>query len=67
MSKLYRPTLDKDRQRMLAEIQDMLNERALFPFSLHDTLNLVVDRAYIKAFPGRQCAKRKKKYIELTF
>lgn len=53
---------------MLEEIEKELNKTALFDLSLHDVLNMCIDRAYLKTFPERRVsAKKRKKYITIDF
>ena len=65
---MYRPPLDEKRIQMLKEITCQLNQDALYELSLHDVLNMCIDRAYLKMFPNRQVsAKKRKKYIKIFF
>jgi len=65
---MYRPPVDGDRIKMLEEIAAEMNQTALFTLSMHDILNMCIDRAYLKTFPDRKvCAKKRKKYIKIDF
>ena len=65
---MYRPPIDNGRINMIKEIAEELNRDALLTLSVHDVLNMCIDRAYQKTFPDRKvCAKKRKKYIKIDF
>lgn len=67
MMKTYRPPLSDERRKMLHEIARKLNEDALFPVSVHDALNMAIDRAYSSLFPKKHISAKRKRYYRIDF
>jgi len=67
MRKQWRPPVNKQREAMIEEIRQELNNDALFPLSAHNVLDACIDRAYMVMFPKNKITVKRKAYIKIGY
>jgi len=65
--KHWRTPIGKQREAMIKEMADKLNDDALLTLSRHNVLDACIDRAYTAMFPDRKVAVKRKVYIKIEF